>query len=66
MIKGIFFDLGGTLCSYKDVPRVTIPLLNQAKEKLDIVATAEDIKKFYQEASFQIAQAYSEKSYYLH
>ena len=66
MIKGIFFDLGGTLCSYKDVPRVTIPLLNQAKEKLDVKATAEDIKKFYQEATIEIAKVYSEKTYYLH
>jgi HAD superfamily hydrolase (TIGR01549 family) len=66
MIKGVFFDLGGTLYSYRDIPRVTISLLYQANEKLSMSASPEDIKKSYQEATVQIANAYSDKIYYLH
>ena len=66
MIKAVFFDLGGTLYSYSDVPRVTTPLLHQANERLGTEATAEHIKKSYQTATVQIASIYSDKPYYLH
>jgi len=66
MIKAVFFDLGGTLYSYSDVPHVTTPLLHQANERLGTEATAEHIKKSYQTATVQIASIYSDKPYYLH
>ena len=35
-VKGFFFDLGGTLYSYRNVPRATAPLLIEAAERLGL------------------------------
>jgi HAD superfamily hydrolase (TIGR01549 family) len=64
-IRGVFFDLGGTLYSYKHVPRSHGELLTRAAERLGL-ADARAIKKAYGEAISALSAEYAEKSYYLH
>ena len=66
MIKGIFFDLGGTLFSYKNVTRTTFPILVEAIERAGATRENNQIKLAYKEASIEIAKYYSTKKYYLH
>ncbi len=65
-MKGIFFDLGGTLFSYRNVARATIPLLLEACRKLGVVADSTLIKEAYAEATREVTLTYAGKSYYLH
>jgi FMN phosphatase YigB (HAD superfamily) len=66
MIKGIFFDLGGTLYTYKNVPAATTPLLHKALKKARVVASKDQVKNAYMEATNLTIKEYSCKSYYLH
>ena len=66
MIRGIFFDLGGTLFSYKNVNRTTLPILEHAIEKSGKIPDREKIKAAYRESSESVALEYSSKEYYLH
>lgn len=66
MIKGIFFDLGGTLYTYKNVPAATTPLLYKALKKAGVVASKDQVKNAYMEATNLTIKEYSCKSYYLH
>jgi putative hydrolase of the HAD superfamily len=66
MIKGIFFDLGGTLYTYKNVPAATTPLLHKALKKAGVVASKDQVKNAYMEATNLTIKEYSCKSYYLH
>jgi len=66
MIKGVFFDLGGTLYTYRNIPNVTAPLLSTAIEKADLAAPKGEIKKAFLDATSLAIQEYSSKSYYLH
>ena len=66
MIKGVFFDLGGTLYTYKNVPTATAPLLHKALEKVGVVASKDQVKNAYLEATNLTIKEYSCKSYYLH
>ena len=65
-VKGFFFDLGGTLYSYRNVPRATAPLLIEAAERLGLTADFEDIKRAYNQAASDMTATYAAKSYYLH
>ena len=64
-IQGIFFDLGGTLFSYRNVPRSHGELLGAAAERLGL-ADARAIKKAYGTAIAALSAEYAEKPYYLH
>lgn len=66
VIKGVFFDLGGTLYTYKNVPAATAPLLHKALEKVGIIASKDQVKNAYLEATNLTIKEYSCKSYYLH
>ena len=66
MIKGVFFDLGGTLYTYKNIPTATAPLLHKALEKVGVVASKDQVKNAYLEATNLTIKEYSCKSYYLH
>ena len=66
MIKGIFFDLGGTLYTYKNIPAATTPLLHKALKKAGVVASKDQVKNDYMEATNLTINEYSCKSYYLH
>ena len=43
-VEGVFFDLGGTLFSYRNVARTNIPLLIESATRLGVGATEADIK----------------------
>ena len=66
MIKGVFFDLGGTLLSYCNVNRTTLPILIEAVERAGEVRELELIRTAYRDASACVATVYAEKTYYLH
>ena len=65
-MHGIFFDLGGTLFSYRNVPRATVPLLIEAVARLGVERTPDQIKDAYAQASRDLTLAYADKVYYLH
>ena len=66
MTTGVFFDLGGTLFSYRHVPRTTLPLLLEAVERLGAAVEVARIKAAYTQAQREITHAYAERAYYLH
>ncbi len=66
MTAGVFFDLGGTLFSYRNVPRATVPLLLEASRRLGLDPEPGAIKAAYTRAGQDIAEAYAERDYYLH
>ena len=65
-MRGVFFDLGGTLFSYRNVPRVTLPLLLEAVTRLGLKVDKERLKEAYAEASRDMTLAYADHAYYLH
>jgi len=65
-IKGVFFDLGGTLFTYHGMPGRSGKLLVTAAQQMNIEARPEAIGKAYQEANRRVAIAYGQKAYYLH
>jgi len=65
-IKGVFFDLGGTLFTYQSMPRRTGSLLIQAAEQLGVESEPRQIGKAYQQANKRTAVVYGTKDYYLH
>ena len=65
-VKGVFFDLGGTLYTYHGMPGRSGKLLLKAAEQMGIKAQPEAIGKAYQEANQKVAIAYGKKDYYLH
>lgn len=65
-MKGVFFDLGGTLFSYRNVPRATAPLLLEVVERLGLMTQYGNIKQAYNLATADATAAYADKSYYLH
>ncbi len=64
-IQGVFFDLGGTLYTYKHVPRSHGELLNAAATRLGMT-DPKPLKKAYGTAITALSAEYAEKSYYLH
>ena len=65
-IKGVFFDLGGTLFTYHGMPGRSGELLVTAAQQMNIEAPPEAIGKAYQEANRRVAVEYGQKAYYLH
>mgnify|MGYP001191178209 CR=1 FL=1 len=65
-IKGVFFDLGGTLFSYRNVARTNIPILIDSVRRMNLDTSDTDIKRAYGQATKEISHAYGDKSYYLH
>ena len=65
-MQGVFFDLGGTLFSYRNVPRVTVALLMEAVARLGVDVSNEQIKDAHAQASRDMSLAYAERAYYLH
>ena len=65
-MQGVFFDLGGTLFSYRNVPRVTVALLIEAVARLGVQVSNQQIKDAHAQASRDMSFAYAERAYYLH
>lgn len=66
MTQGVFFDLGGTLFSYRNVARATLPLLIDGAERLGLARKTDDIKQAYTQAGRDVNSHYAEQDYYLH
>jgi len=64
-IKGVFFDLGGTLFSYRHVSRKHGELLGAAAGRLAL-EEPRTLKRAYATAIQEITQHYAEREYYLH
>ena len=65
-IKGLFFDLGGTLFSYRNVARTNIPIFIDSVRKMGVDESDEKIKHAYTNATREISHEYADKPYYLH
>ena len=65
-VQGIFFDLGGTLFSYRHVPGMNVPLLIESARRLGVHVDDRTIKHAYGRASREVSHAYADKEYYLH
>ena len=66
-IRGVFFDLGGTLYSYRNLKRALAPLVLEAAERLGSdISDRKHIGRAYTDAGQAVAEIYAERSYYLH
>ena len=64
-IKGVFFDLGGTLFTYRNVPRQHGELLGATADRLGL-GDARALKKAYVDAMRAQTEIYAARDYYLH
>ncbi len=65
-IQGVFFDLGGTLYSYKGKSAEHQRLLDQAVSQMGLQLTVDQINEAHDRASQKVAHAYADRDYYLH
>jgi putative hydrolase of the HAD superfamily len=65
-VRAVFFDLGGTLFSNVQIPRVCMPALVAAAERLGIEDGLAGIGKAFVDASQKVNGAYLKRPFYLH
>ncbi len=65
-LRAIFFDLGGTLFSNRDIPGVNAPALVEAGRRLGVDKGFGEIGVAYLRASREVNELYMRRSYYLH
>jgi HAD superfamily hydrolase (TIGR01509 family) len=65
-LRAVFFDLGGTLFSNRDIPRVNGPALLEAARRLDVEAGFGKIGLAYVQAAREVNDLYMRRPYYLH
>jgi HAD superfamily hydrolase (TIGR01509 family) len=65
MIKGIFFDVGGTLYSYKNMQPTMKALLEKLAEKLELEQDIGELTRQYQLANKEVDKLFAVKSSYL-
>ncbi len=65
-VRGVFFDLGGTLFTYRGIGRATSPLLMEAVRRMDVGGEPGEIDRVYQRASREVSEEYAGKNFYLH
>ena len=64
--RAVFFDLGGTLFSIREIPRWTAGSIQQAAEKLGVDAPMREVGLAYRTASREANAKYAERPFYLH
>jgi putative hydrolase of the HAD superfamily len=64
--SAVFFDLGGTLFSYREVGRWTISALQASAQKLGVDAPMREVGLAYRSASREANGRYVQRPYYLH
>jgi 2-haloalkanoic acid dehalogenase type II len=64
--SAVFFDLGGTLFSYREVARWTFSALLASAEKLGVEAKPRAVGRAYRDASNAANATYVDNPYYLH
>jgi len=65
-LRAIFFDLGGTLFSNRDIPRVNTPALIEAAQRLGVEKEFDRVGLAYLQASRKVNDVYMSRAYYLH
>ncbi len=65
-LRAVFFDLGGTLFSNRDIPRVNAPALAEAARRLGVEKGFGEVGLAFLQASRQVNEVYMRRSYYLH
>ncbi len=65
-IRAIFFDLGGTLFSNLDIPRVNARAIVEAAQRLGFEGEFGEIGLAYVRAAREVNDLYMQRSYYLH
>jgi HAD superfamily hydrolase (TIGR01509 family) len=65
-LRAIFFDLGGTLFSNRDIPVVNVPTILEAAERLEIEGEFGQIGLNYVIAAREVNDLYMRRPYYLH
>lgn len=64
--RAVFFDLGGTLFSYREIPRLSAPIFAEAVRRLGVDLTAAEIGPAYARAVGETHAQYVDRDYYLH
>jgi HAD superfamily hydrolase (TIGR01509 family) len=65
-LRAIFFDLGGTLFSNRDIPGVNAPALVEAGRRLGLDLGLGEIGMAYVQAAREVNEIYMRRPYYLH
>jgi HAD superfamily hydrolase (TIGR01509 family) len=65
-IRAVFFDLGGTLFSNRNIPVATIPVLVEAAERLGVDGGASKVGPAFLRATRRVNEDYRRRPYYLH
>ena len=65
-LRAIFFDLGGTLFSNREIPRVNAPTLVEAGRRLGLERGLHEIGMAYVRAAREVNAIYMRRPYYLH
>lgn len=65
-LRAIFFDLGGTLFSNRDIPRVNVPALAEAARRLGVEKDVGEVGLAYLLASREVNEGYLRQAFYLH
>ena len=65
MIKGLFFDVGGTLYSYSRYPDVMLSVCQQVRERHSLGLSAEELVPRLMEATKAADVKFTERSFYL-
>lgn len=64
-IKGVFFDVGGTLYSYRNLGTTTTSVLSVLRQRLELQHDLETVLAHYQSASREADLIYADKPFYL-
>lgn len=65
MIKGVFFDVGGTLYSYRNMPTAMTQTVRQLAERLALEHDIGELMRHYQAANKDADRQFAERSAYL-
>jgi HAD superfamily hydrolase (TIGR01509 family) len=65
VIKGVFFDVGGTLYSYRKLPSAQAEVLQELAEKFELQHSAADLAQHYRSANKEVDLRYADKPGYL-
>ena len=65
MIKGVFFDVGGTLYSYRNIQPTLMAVLEKLAERLELEHDFADVARHYQLANKEVDKLFADKPAYL-
>jgi 2-haloalkanoic acid dehalogenase type II len=65
-IRAIFFDLGGTLFSNRQIPVACVPVLEEAARRLGVDGGIAGIARAFVDATRSTNESYLKRPYYLH